>query len=78
MDGAGARTTLHTFEFSLFELILDGTPMSNLFEGADGSLYGTTFNMPRTVFFPSRDKSSRLALQATSRPYLTATGCERE
>ena len=52
MDAAGARTTLHTFE-SLSRrrpIVFDGTPMSNLFEGADGSLYGTTFNMPRTSF----------------------------
>jgi uncharacterized repeat protein (TIGR03803 family) len=51
MDGAGARTTLHTFESFPVAGILDGTPMSNLFEGADGSLYGTTFNMPQTVIF---------------------------
>ena len=44
MDAAGARTTLHNFERLLVSGIPDGRPMSNLFEGADGSLYGTTFN----------------------------------
>ena len=78
MDAAGARTTLHTFENSLFEFILDGTPMSNLFEGADGSMFGTTFNEFRTVFSRSRDKSSRLAPQASSRRSLPPTSCERE
>ena len=52
MDAAGARTTLHTFYFcptcSFF--LADGTPLSNLFEGPDGSLYGTTHNPSLTVF----------------------------
>jgi len=52
MDTAGARTTLHTFYFcptcSFF--LADGTPLSNLFEGPDGSLYGTTHNPSLTVF----------------------------
>ena len=61
MDAAGARTTLHTFEwFPLFvggpiPLIRnDGTPMSNLFEGADGSLYGTTFNVVNNSLTPGQ------------------------
>ena len=64
MDAAGARTTLHTFDSS--PELSDGTPMSNLFEGTDGSLYGTTFNQSRR-FFTRRDKSSGSALQGTSR-----------
>ena len=45
MDAAGARTTLHTFHQSVsFRRTPTASPMSNLFEGADGSLYGTTFN----------------------------------
>ena len=39
MDATGARTTLHRFE----GFRTNGIPMSNLFEGADGNLYGTTF-----------------------------------
>ena len=39
MDAAGARTTLYAFQTG-------GTPTSNLFEDADGSLYGTTFASP--------------------------------
>jgi uncharacterized repeat protein (TIGR03803 family) len=46
MDVAGARTTLHTFETSSVEPLLNDRPLSNLFEGADGSLYGTTFYTP--------------------------------
>jgi uncharacterized repeat protein (TIGR03803 family) len=56
MDAAGARTTLHTFYFcplcSPFRS--DGTPVSNLFEGADGSLYGTTYNRSDTVTPPGQ------------------------
>jgi uncharacterized repeat protein (TIGR03803 family) len=44
MDTAGARTTLHTF-------MDDGSPIGHLFEGADGSLYGTTF-APNRPFAP--------------------------
>jgi uncharacterized repeat protein (TIGR03803 family) len=47
MNAVGARTTLHTFyltSISGFLIATDGTPMSNLFEGADGNLYGTTYN----------------------------------
>jgi len=55
MDAAGARTTLHTFQFFIsFPLRFDGTPVSNLFEGADGSLYGTTFNREDTVTPPGQ------------------------
>ena len=40
MDAAGARTTLHTFYScgSFCATLSDGTPLSNLFEGADGNL----------------------------------------
>ena len=38
MDAAGARTTLYALQ--------TGTALSNLFEDADGSLYGTTFTSP--------------------------------
>ena len=47
MDAVGARTTLHTFYITSTSgpiIAIDGTPMSNLFEGADGTLYGTTYN----------------------------------
>src|SRR5262245_2606177 len=51
MDAAGARTTLHTFYFCApCNFFADGTPLSNLFEGPDGSLYGTTHNPNLTVF----------------------------
>jgi uncharacterized repeat protein (TIGR03803 family) len=49
MDAAGTRTTLHTFYFTRLPnssdpiVGTDGTPMSNLFEGADGNFYGTTY-----------------------------------
>jgi len=43
MDADGVRTTLHTFFFRAGNpFIDDGTPVGNLFEGADGSVYGTT------------------------------------
>jgi uncharacterized repeat protein (TIGR03803 family) len=54
MDAAGARTTLHTFYRCPGCGRYDGTPMSNLFEGADGSLYGTTFNRADTVTGPGQ------------------------
>ena len=56
MDAAGARTTLHTFYFctSSAASVADGTPVSNLFEGADGSLYGTTFNSSFTAIPPGQ------------------------
>jgi len=44
MDAAGARTTLHTFQIFVNSLVFEGQPLSNLFEGNDGGLYGTTFN----------------------------------
>ena len=44
MDAAGERTTLHTFLMQVTSRLFDGFPQSNLFEGVDGSLYGTTFN----------------------------------
>jgi len=50
MDATGARTTLHTFVRIAGNRIFEGTPLSNLFEGADGSLYGTTFNLFDDVF----------------------------
>ena len=56
MDVAGARTTLHTFYFcpTCGGFVADGTPVSNLFEGADGSLYGTTFNPSFTAIPPGQ------------------------
>ena len=43
-DGCfGTRTTLHQFEWGPLSTA-GGAPMSNLFEGDDGSLYGTTFS----------------------------------
>src|SRR5262245_56808465 len=44
MEADGTRTRLHRFEQSGILRIFDGTPMSNLFEGRDGRLWGTTFN----------------------------------
>ena len=42
MDAAGARTTVHTFfAGSLTPFTSDGFPMGNLFEGSDGSVYGS-------------------------------------
>jgi len=41
MDAAGARTTLHTV-LAAFSAGIWGIPTRNLFEAADGSLYGTT------------------------------------
>ena len=53
MDAAGARTTLHTFYFYASGIIrADGTPRSNLFEGADGSLYGTTYDQALDTVTP--------------------------
>jgi uncharacterized repeat protein (TIGR03803 family) len=51
MDATGARTTLHTFRVSFASGIFEGTPLSNLFEGADGSMHGTTYN-PADSFRP--------------------------
>ena len=44
MAADGTRTTLHEFRRFASALIFEGTPISSLFEDADGSLYGTTFN----------------------------------
>jgi uncharacterized repeat protein (TIGR03803 family) len=46
MDPAGARTTLHTF--------FGDIPLSTLFEGNDGSLYGTTFYELDSPFPPGQ------------------------
>jgi uncharacterized repeat protein (TIGR03803 family) len=54
MDATGVRTTLHTFIRIGTARIFDGTPLSNLFEGADGSLYGTTFNQFDDVVPPGQ------------------------
>ena len=54
MDATGARTTLHTFVRIVAGRIFEGTPLSNLFEGADGSLYGTTFNLFDDIFPPGQ------------------------
>jgi len=54
MDATGARTTLHTFESSIITRVFDGTPLSNLFEGTDGNLYGTTFNEFDAPFPPGQ------------------------
>ena len=62
---------------STTSLARDGTPMSNLFEGADGSLYGTMYN-PVFRRRSRQDRSSGLALQATSRPSIGPTPCELE
>jgi uncharacterized repeat protein (TIGR03803 family) len=46
MDASGARTLLHAFRVldGGSTGIFDGVPASGMFEGSDGSLYGTTFN----------------------------------
>jgi uncharacterized repeat protein (TIGR03803 family) len=59
MDASGVRTTLHTFRMgnpNVVPVQSDGFPMSNLFEDADGSLYGTTFNEiePEYPFTPGQ------------------------
>ena len=61
MDAAGARTTLHRFERSSIEPIVNDIPMSNLFEGADGSLYGTTFTTPSSVFLTKPGQIFRIS-----------------
>ena len=43
MDATGARTTVKIFRRQGFVAPSDGTPLTALFEGADGTLYGTTF-----------------------------------
>ena len=45
MDAAGVRTTLHTFFMQVAVRLFDGFPIANLFEGSDGNLYGTAFNV---------------------------------
>jgi len=59
MDASGARTTLHTFRMgnlSVTPVPSDGFPIGSLFEDADGSLYGTTFNEvePEFPFTPGQ------------------------
>lgn len=46
LDASGTRTQVRLFRVldGGFTGIFDGAPMSNLFEGADGTIYGTTFN----------------------------------
>jgi uncharacterized repeat protein (TIGR03803 family) len=52
MDAAGTRTTLHTFLVNL-PFRDDGSPLGRLFEGADGSVYGTTYVQFCDPFLPS-------------------------
>ena len=57
--------------------LFEGTPLSNLFEGADGSLYGTTFNELDSSLPPGTDFQNQPCgsfHDGDSRP----TACERE
>jgi uncharacterized repeat protein (TIGR03803 family) len=50
MDAAGARTTIFTFVESVGSPPVDvGSPTGNLFEGTDGSVYGTTYSLNNRV-----------------------------
>jgi uncharacterized repeat protein (TIGR03803 family) len=57
MDAAGTRTTLHTFFANYSSAFFDdGSPLGTLFEGNDGSVYGTTWTyldggLPRGQIF---------------------------
>jgi hypothetical protein len=76
MDAAGTRTTLHTFFMQVTSRLFDGVPMSNLFEGADGSLYGTTFN--GADGFTPPGQSSVSVRMGSSRGWPRLTVCEQE
>ena len=54
MDATGVRTTLHTFTRFVAALIFEGTPVSHLLEGADGNLYGTTYNLASSPIDPGQ------------------------
>ena len=56
MDADGTRARLHSFNFERSGVlrIFDGTPMSHLFEGRDGRLWGTTFNEFDSAFSPGQ------------------------
>jgi uncharacterized repeat protein (TIGR03803 family) len=54
MDAAGTRTTVHTFRLDRRGQTSDGSPIGNLFEDTDGSLYGTTFTELETVLPPGQ------------------------
>ena len=55
MDAAGTRTTLHTFFQNAPPPVPvrdDGLPIGQLFEGADGSVYGTTYTLRKYLGLP--------------------------
>jgi uncharacterized repeat protein (TIGR03803 family) len=54
MEATGVRTTLHTFVRFVAALIFEGTPVPNLIEGADGNLYGTTYNLASSPIDPGQ------------------------
>ena len=62
MDAAGTRTTLHMFVEAppstcpspgpCWVVRNDGSPIGHLFEGADGSVYGTTYTLVKYLYIP--------------------------
>jgi uncharacterized repeat protein (TIGR03803 family) len=54
MDATGARTTVRIFQSQGVTRPSDGTPLAALFEGADGTLYGTTFSNFDSAYYPGQ------------------------
>jgi uncharacterized repeat protein (TIGR03803 family) len=55
MDAAGARTTVHRFFAGSFTpFTSDGFPAGNLFEGSDGSVYGSAYIVPESLIPPGQ------------------------
>ena len=54
MDASGARSIVKIFRSQGFVNPTDGTPLTALFEGADGTLYGTTFGYYDSFLYPGQ------------------------
>lgn len=54
LDTAGTRSVVKTFQTQGYIYPSDGRPGTPLFEGADGTIYGTTFGLADSLSYPGQ------------------------